>query len=237
MHYKTNDENCFVPGSLQSQLGPALPVNITCPHCRRMGTFAAIGGDIAYTKPASLMRDNMPSLQNQKQQHRFGTRVCPNLECQGLVAVITALTPDNQKWEVVSVAPPVLIDFATDNIPPKIRDAMTEALASHSVRAYRASALMVRRTLELLCEEKQATGPNLQVRLQNLSRHAVLSPSLIAAADHLRILGNDAAHVEAREYDDIGQEHSALAIEITREILKAVYQHDDLISRLTKLKA
>lgn len=165
---------------------------------------------------------------------RFGLRICPNLECRGLVAVINANEGDGLK--LVRAYPPELINLRTENIPSKLLASMREAIASHSVEAYRASALMIRRTLEILCELKNAKGANLKERLSKLSQHAILPQALLDAADHLRLMGNDAAHVEAKDYDDIDKEHSEIAIEVAREILKAVYQHDDLVSRLNKLK-
>lgn len=94
---------------------------------------------------------------------------------------------------------------------------------------------MVRKTLELICEDKGVKGGNLKERISNLGQHATLSPKLLAAADHLRILGNDAAHVEAKVYESVDKPHAEVAIDVAKEILKAVYQHDDLIERLLKL--
>jgi len=37
-------------------------------------------------------------------------------------------------------------------------------------------------------------------------------------------LGNDAAHVEAKAYDNTGKDEAELAIELAKELLKAVYQ-------------
>ena len=54
--------------------------------------------------------------------------------------------------------------------------------------------------------------------------------------DELRLLGNDAAHVEAKTYADVSSEETSAAIELTKEILKAVYQLDDLVKRLQALK-
>lgn len=78
---------------------------------------------------------------------------------------------------------------------------------------------MVRRALELLCEAKGAKGGNLKERIGNLTNFVTLPPALLEAADELRILGNDAAHVNAHEYDNISKEHSDVAIELAKKIL------------------
>jgi len=58
----------------------------------------------------------------------------------------------------------------------------------------------------------------------------------LGAADELRLLGNDAAHVEAKAYDAIGSAEAALAIELAKELLKAVYQYSALVTKLKALK-
>ena len=58
---------------------------------------------------------------------------------------------------------------------------------------------------------------------------------LLEALDHLRMLGNDAAHVEARVYEQIGPKEIEVGIELTKEILKATYQYSGLLARLKGL--
>jgi len=133
-------------------------------------------------------------------------------------------------------APPEVINFDATNLPAKILSTLEEAIRAHAAGAYRASALMVRRTLEELCAERNATGKDLKTRLQNLGQNVVVPLDLLDAADELRLLGNDAAHVEAKQYDAIGPEEATLAIELAKELLKAVYQYASLVDRLRALK-
>lgn len=132
--------------------------------------------------------------------------------------------------------PPEVIDFDATNLPQDILSSIEEAIKCHSAGCFRASALMVRRTLEELCDDKNAAGNNLKARIAALSSVAVIPAELLNAADELRILGNDAAHIEAKDYDKIGKEESELAIELAKELLKAVYQYTSLVARLTALK-
>jgi len=132
--------------------------------------------------------------------------------------------------------PPEVIDFDATNLPPAILASLEEAIKCHAAGCYRAAALMVRRTLEELCDDKNAGGNNLKSRIAALSAVAVIPGDLLSAADELRILGNDAAHIEAKDYDKIGEIESELAIELAKELLKAVYQYTSLVARLTALK-
>jgi hypothetical protein len=95
---------------------------------------------------------------------------------------------------------------------------------------------MVRRVLEELCADRNAQGKNLKERLQALKGIVVIPQELLEAADELRILGNDAAHIEAKEYDNVGHEEAEAAIELAKELLKAVYQYATLVGKLRALK-
>ncbi len=95
---------------------------------------------------------------------------------------------------------------------------------------------MVRRTLEDLCADQNAEGKDLKKRIAALASKVILPPGLLAGLDNLRLLGNDAAHIEAKEYAQVGKEEVELAIDVTKEVLKSVYQLDSLVSRLEKLK-
>lgn len=55
-----------------------------------------------------------------------------------------------------------------------------------------------------------------------LGATVVLPKRLLDGLDDLRLLGNDAAHIESRVYDEIGNEEVEVAIEVTKEIVKAV---------------
>lgn len=168
--------------------------------------------------------------QNRADQFKAGMRVCPNQECRALIFYVE---DKNQKRVIF---PPEIIDFDATNLPDDILSSLEEAIKAHAAGCYRAAALMIRRTLEELCDDKSATGKDLKARISALSSVAVIPSELLNAADELRILGNDAAHIEAKSYDKIGEEESELAIELTKELLKAVYQYTKLVARLQSLK-
>ncbi len=95
---------------------------------------------------------------------------------------------------------------------------------------------MVRKTLEELCRDRSATGSNLKERIKQLGTKVILPQELLEGLDDLRLLGNDAAHIESQEYDKVGQEEVEVGIELAKEVLKAVYQYSALLSRLRALK-
>jgi hypothetical protein len=136
----------------------------------------------------------------------------------------------------VVALPGEILDFDATDIPPAIAASLEEAVKCHSSQCYKAAALMVRRVLEEVCEERGATGNNLKDRITDLSKKIVLPQDLLQAADHLRLLGNDAAHIEAKTYQAIGEPEVRLSIDLTKELLKGAYQYKGLLARLTALQ-
>ena len=192
--------------------------SLTCPSCGQLGTFETI------TNITDVLSDNGMYL---------GQRVCPNPKCRAHVFVIV----DAGKGDLLLRSyPPVRIDFDPKGIPPAIVKTLADALTCQAENLFVPAAIMIRRTLEELCEDKKAAGSNLKERIASLQSTIVISKDLFAALDDLRLLGNDAAHVEAKTYDKIGADEIAVAIDVTKEILKAVYQYDSLVSRLEGLK-
>lgn len=157
-------------------------------------------------------------------------RICPNPTCRAIALCI------HDGSEVLEQFPPPAIDFDSSGLPEPILASLREAISCHSVGAFRAAALMVRRVLEELCLDRGATGKDLKARLQALGSGVVLPAELLSAADELRLLGNDAAHIESKNYDEVGEHEAELAIELAKEILKAVYQYVSLVSRLKALR-
>jgi hypothetical protein len=186
-----------------------------CPECGHDGTFHRVG-----------------QLQDLHVQGRWlGHRVCPNPDCKAHVFFVA-----NDAFKLERTYPPLQIAFDSTNVPPRVRSALLEAVTCDAEQCFTAAALMVRRTLEALCEDRKATGDNLKQRLLNLRSSVVLPAELFDAMEELRILGNDAAHIEARVYDQIGHAEIEATIDLAKEVLKAVYQLDALVGKLRSLK-
>lgn len=211
-----------VNGSIKS-----VTVNARCPHCLRLGIFAGIN----QCPDASVVTSVRQGSGYGDFNHNFvGVRYCPNVECQGLVFVIG----DKSQQHLM---PPERIDFDATSIPDTLKLTLEEAVGCHAAQCYRAAALMVRRLLEELCDFQGTQGHNLFARITALKSKIVISEALIEGAHHLRLLGNDAAHISAKTYDTIGKDEVEIGIEVAKRILEAVYQHSDLVDRLKKLAA
>jgi hypothetical protein len=191
-------------------------VKLRCPCCRQRGAFESTTGTDILLPPKTLV----------------GYRRCPDPQCLALVFFVA----DTQTRELDVSYPAERIDFDATNIPSSVIAALEEAITCHASKCFVASAMMVRKTLEELCEDRKATGANLKERLKALGTKVVLPTELLDGLDDLRLLGNDAAHIESREYDKVGQEEVEIGIEFAKEVLKAVYQYSALLNRLRALK-
>ena len=205
---------------LNSSLATGGSVPLRCPRCGRDATFEHINSDRHDLATESLELGTLI----------FGERMCPNEYCRALVFFV------KRGGKVLLTFPTERIGFDKENIPEDVLSVFEEAVVCHAERCYVASALMVRKTLEEICQNKGATGNNLYERIQDIKNIVVLPNELLEAMDELRLLGNDAAHVESRTYDDISEEEVSVGIDLTKEILKAVYQYENLLARLRSLR-
>jgi hypothetical protein len=205
----------FVKSRSNSLVVPvALPLR--CPACGRDGTFAPIVG----------LNDHAA-----ENNQYVGHRRCPNPACQTHIFVVWKAPHD-----LIASYPAQMIDFDKTDIPPSVVSCFEEALRCHSQECYRAAAMMVRKTLEVLCADRKAEGETLKDRIQALKARVVLPDTLFGALDALRLLGNDAAHIDARTYSDIGEAEVKAGVAVTKEILKAVYQYESLVRQLAALR-
>jgi hypothetical protein len=203
-------------GSFSLAPSATISANLRCPGCGQLGTFELLVGNSQDFVFANGIR--------------VGERRCPNFVCHTFIIVVW------QNNQMIKSYPPLRIDFDKTNIPPPIVSALEESIACHANECFIAAAIMVRKTLEELCRERGAQGKDLKQRIRDLGTKIVIPSELLDGLDDLRLLGNDAAHIESREYDNVGREEVEIGIEFTKEVLKATYQYSALLNRLRGLK-
>ena len=192
-------------------------VSTRCPVCRQRATFEPLGTDLELDI-----------------EHRVGfvtgQRRCPDPKCRAHLFFI------RDKMGPLITYPPERVDFDSTALPPGVQGTLEEAVTCHANRTFVAAAIMVRKTLEELCRDREVSGQDLKERIKALGELAVVPAELFDGLDDLRLLGNDAAHVESRTYDTVGAEEVEIALEFTKEVLKAVYQYSTLLARLRSRK-
>lgn len=89
---------------------------------------------------------------------------------------------------------PVQKDMPLKGVPESVRRAYDNAVRSYAAGLYGPCVIMCRKCLEALCYELGETQGSLQRRLLALREKQAIDSRLVAWADGLRMLGNDAAH-------------------------------------------
>jgi hypothetical protein len=204
-------------------LGPTLA--IVCPECAREGNFRPQDFDMNLVVPDGVG--------GRVKTVAVGNRFCPNRACSTHVFVV--YEPQGE-YKVLRTFPAGRIDFDVTGVPEKVRSAFDEALTCTANECYIGAGMLIRKTLEAVCEDRAAQGSNLKVKINDLKTKVTLPNELFDAMDHLRLLGNDAAHIEAKTYDDVGKEEVLAGIDLTKEIIKSTYQYKGLLGRLQALR-
>ena len=207
----------IIKGSLVAAID-AQAVSLRCPACSQNGSFNAVR-DVNHVVAAT---DEALTL---------GQRQCPNTKCGAHVFVVW-----NQARSVEVSYPPQCIDFDPSDVDPAVADALKEAITCHANEAWRATAMMVRRTFELLCEHQEADGARLVDRMAALRNVIMLPQGLLDGLDDVRLLGNDAAHVKGKHYADVGKEEAEAAITFAKDFVRNVYQSASAAKALDALK-
>jgi hypothetical protein len=207
--------------------GRAQQVAMRCPWCRHVVVLEAVAGqkDVRAQQRVEVT-DRGPI----EVVWAFGLRRCPRLDCHGAIFVI------HHEGEVTQSFPPEVIDIDLSDLPDDIVDSLTEALTCHSVRCYKAAAIMIRRTLEEVCADQGVTKGTLVEKLTALSQQVIIPADLVDGLHDLRLLGNDAAHLEARAYKDIGRQEVELGVEVVKLLLVSLYQTRGIVERLRAMR-
>lgn len=120
------------------------------------------------------------------------------------------------------------------SVPRSIRVAFDEATVCFRAKAYTASAIMCRKTLEGLCAEHEVKERNLSASLKKLKDIGVIEIRLFEWAEALRTLGNEAAHgvtsvISPQDAKDI--------LGFTEAISEYLFTYKDQFERFKKRRA
>jgi hypothetical protein len=114
-------------------------------------------------------------------------------------------------------------------VPESIRKTYLEA-ATIRVRAPHAYAGQIRRALELVCKDKDATGHNLFQQIASLTRMGILPATLAEMTDLIRQIGNASVHSE-------GQRISVFTTDLIDDFFRAVVEYVYIApSKIAELK-
>lgn len=117
------------------------------------------------------------------------------------------------------------------HVPKEIRKAYESAILTKNTDL-NIFALSLRRTLELIVKDKNASGKTLSSKIQNLSKTGVFPKTLYEAADITRLIGNIGAHSILE--DNLSLYDLEKLSEMIKYIIQYVYILPEEINRLNQ---
>ena len=113
-------------------------------------------------------------------------------------------------------------------VPLAISQAINEAELSNGIGAFNACAVMLRRAVHNLCEDKGANGKDLFAQLADLKSKQIITPDLWTWAEELRVLGRNGAHPE---WPDVSRGDAEYGLKFIGEIVRFVYVNPHEVSQ------
>ena len=138
--------------------------------------------------------------------------------------LLTVQTEHGGGWQTPNRVYPVQEKELNSSIPKSIREAFKEASVCFRAKAYTASAIMCRKTLEGICASHKIKERTLAGSLAKLKENGIIEARLFEWAEELRIFGNRAAHgvelkVKPQDAKDI--------LEFTEALCEYVFTYRD----------
>jgi hypothetical protein len=119
-------------------------------------------------------------------------------------------------------------------IPTALRFAYAEAHACFRAKAYTATAIMCRKTLEGIADESKISARNLVSALKEMKNKGIIENRLYEWADALRISGNEAAH---GVHTQLSREDARDILEFTHALLEYVFTFQEKFEQFKKRKS
>ena len=111
------------------------------------------------------------------------------------------------------------------SVPNEVRRDYAEAIMSFNVKAFRASVVMSRRTLQRALEDKGASiQKTLQEQINDLATSNLLNPASSHLAQGVRYFGNYGAHPREDLLDQVTSDEAKLALDVVKQILNELYK-------------
>lgn len=167
-----------------------------------------------------------------------GQRYCPDQNCMAHIffEYYKNMNAYNQSSTKILPRNFQLYNISVEKLPEEIKSSFKEAVLCYGHDCFTASAILIRKVLENICLINNAKGKNLHERIKSLKDKLTLSTTLYNAMFELKYLGNDAAHFESKHFEKIDQKEAELGLTILSEILRSIYEHEDLINSFKALK-
>lgn len=183
-----------------------MATSIFCPYCQRhtalsvaQTSYNDIHGHTHYTSAEWSIKTG----------DSWWIGICNN--CQNPVLV---------KNEGIEIYPRPFPSPTDTRIPEPMRQDLIEAKFCFSINAFRACAVMARRTIQNACIDKGAIQKDLVKQINELIANDVITKDLKEWADVVRWVGNDAAHPNK---DTVEKDDAEDILSLAEQFLQVLY--------------
>lgn len=150
-------------------------------------------------------------------QYMYTLATCPR--CESPFIALQEVDFDRSRSCPERLYPPTRT-AGSSSLPATIRPSFEEAATCFRAKAYTATTIMCRKTLEGICQAHDVRERTLDAALTKLRDNGTIDARLYEWADELRLFGNDAAHdvtvtIDAADARDI--------LEFTRALVEYVF--------------
>lgn len=227
-----NHQNSFKANIYEAKL------TSECPDCGKHAVLNPIVLDVDKQSRTAICIPDYYVFEHEHQpmmeyHRRAALRHCSN--CDQIVLVVFDLIGDN-KPRILQVFPPISEKMHTEGVSEMVIKLLNETLACYAAGCYRATCIMARRVIEEMCGEMGYTTGTLHQKLKQMADKGEIPQNIHAILNEVKLLGNDAAHVELRNFDDIQEEHAKSAVGIIKWILDHWFNESQTLSSLNALK-
>ena len=157
---------------------------------------------------------------------------CPRCSCPFvMLEVDDSFGYEGGNWSEPKRLYPPMETGVSQAIPISLRLAYAEARSCFRAKAYTATAIMCRKTLEGIAEENKITVRNLAAALKEMKEKGIIENRLYEWADTLRISGNEAAHGVNLQ---VSQQDAKDILEFTQALLEYVFTFQEKFEQFKK---
>ncbi|MCG3134370.1 MAG: hypothetical protein HMLKMBBP_01676 [Planctomycetes bacterium] len=201
-----------------------------CPRCGTVSSFD-IAGNLPLTFDGGLSYPGGGGQPTRTFHDRVAVLYCRHCR-QGVVVIEEAWVGDYPMragrnevgeihWNGINWWP-LPGDASRPDVPPRIARALGEAMRALHAQCHSSAAVMARRTLEAVTEDKGAPNGTLKQRVDELATRGLLLPALMEMATEVRLIGNVGAHFDPME--EVSAADARALVEFVIELLKYLYE-------------
>jgi len=203
--------------------------NGLCPRCGKQSSFEMIG-----ELPVTFSGETILPYGSQQPHKHYSDRVvcmvCRHCQ-QGVVVVEEEWIGDHPSREGIGKGGavsyrgihwwPLPQSKLSEDVPSDIADIFAEAVTTYYAKAPRATAVMLRRTIESIAVHFGEDHGPLAQRLQKLADRNILQPSLSEWAKEIRLVGNQGAHFDPAEM--VSMDDATQLMSFVQELMKYLF--------------